>query len=160
MKLLVAIGANLPAPQGAPAVSCQRAVEALAQLPGLRLVRVSSWHVTAPQPPSGQPDYVNGVALLDGTPTPQALLEALQAIERRFGRERSVANAARTMDLDIIAMNGLVRDAPDPVLPHPRAHQRGFVLLPLREVAPAWVHPRLGLTVDALIERLAGGHDD
>jgi 2-amino-4-hydroxy-6-hydroxymethyldihydropteridine diphosphokinase len=78
--------------------------------------------------------------------SPGPLLAALQAIEARFGRRRAEPNAARTLDLDLIDMHGLVRDTPDPILPHPRAHLRAFVLLPLLEVAPDWVHPRTGRT--------------
>ena len=69
---------------------------------------------------------------------------------------RSVANAARVLDLDLIDCNGALRDGPL-VLPHPRAHQRGFVLLPLRDVAPDWIHPRLGLGPDALLAGLEHG---
>ena len=153
--ILVAIGANLPGPDGRPALhTCRAAAGALARLPGLRLVALSRWYRSAPVPPSGQPDYVNGVAALDGRADPAALLAALQAIEAAHGRLRSVANAARTLDLDVIAMGGLVRDAPDPVVPHPRAHERGFVLLPLAEVAPGWRHPRTGEAVGALIAAL------
>ena len=149
--ILIGIGANLPAPDGAPPlVACQRAVAALDTLPGLRLVGLSRWFASAPVPASDQPDYVNAVAALRGPAEPAALLARLAAIETRFGRRRGAANAARTLDLDIIAMGGLVRDAPDPVLPHPRAHLRGFVLIPLAEVAPGWVHPRLGRTVEDL----------
>ena len=143
MRILVAIGANLPAPGGGPPrQSCERAVERLARLPGLSLLAVSSWHVTAPVPPSGQPDYVNGVALLEGEVAPETLLAMLQAIEAGFGRVRGEVNAARTLDLDIIDMGGFVRDAPDPILPHPRAHLRDFVLAPLAEIAPNWVSAR------------------
>ncbi len=67
------------------------------------------------------------------------------------GRARGVPNAARTLDLDIIAMDQLVRDAPDPIVPHPRAHERGFVLRPLADVAPGWVHPRIGISVPGLL---------
>ncbi len=159
--ILVAIGANLPAPDGSPAAeTCRRAVLHLAALPGLRLVSVSRWFATAPVPPSGQPDYVNGVAWLDPTqgsgPDPAAVLAALHAIEASFGRVRGVRNAARTLDLDLIAMGDLVRAAPDPVLPHPRAHERAFVMVPLAEVAPRWVHPVLGVDAASLVARLAG----
>jgi 2-amino-4-hydroxy-6-hydroxymethyldihydropteridine diphosphokinase len=91
---------------------------------------------------------------LKARPSRRGCSAGLQAIEARAGRVRGLPNAARTLDLDIIDLNGLVRDAPDPVLPHPRAHLRGFVLLPLADVAPAWVHPRLTVGVAALLAAL------
>ena len=94
------------------------------------------------------------MARLEGAAEPARLLAQIQAIEARAGRRRGVANAARTLDLDIIAIDDLVRDAPDPVLPHPRAHQRAFVLVPLADVAPAWRHPLLQRCVRRLIEEL------
>jgi 2-amino-4-hydroxy-6-hydroxymethyldihydropteridine diphosphokinase len=165
--ILVAIGANLAGPDGArPLETCRMAVRALAESPDVQSVEVSRWYETAPVPPSDQPNYVNGVARLTfrppgdltGGPTatvsPESLLAMLQEIEARFGRARSEANAARTLDLDLIDMDGLVRDAPDPILPHPRAHLRAFVLLPLLDVAPDWVHPRNGRTARRLQEEL------
>ncbi len=89
--------------------------------------------ILAAEPPAGEPD-------------PAELLAALHAIEERAGRQRGQPNAARTLDLDIVAMGeagATVRMAPDPVLPHPRAHQRAFVLAPLLDVAPDWLHPVL-----------------
>jgi 2-amino-4-hydroxy-6-hydroxymethyldihydropteridine diphosphokinase len=151
----VGIGANLPGPDGVlPIATCRAAVAALDALPGLRLRGLSRWYRTAPLPPSGQPDYVNAVAHLSGEVEPVALLAALQGLEARAGRVRGVPNAARTLDLDIIAMGTLVRQAPDPILPHARAHERRFVLMPLADVAPGWVHPVLGATVEALIAAL------
>jgi 2-amino-4-hydroxy-6-hydroxymethyldihydropteridine diphosphokinase len=152
---LIALGANLPGPDGASArVMCERALRDLASLPGLILRARSRWYSTAPVPASDQPRYVNAVVRLEGAIAPADLLAALQAIEARAGRIRGVPNAARPLDLDIIDMAGMLRDAPDPILPHPRAHQRLFVLLPLRDVAPRWVHPRLGVAVGALINAL------
>jgi 2-amino-4-hydroxy-6-hydroxymethyldihydropteridine diphosphokinase len=153
--IIVAIGANLPSPDGArPIETCRAAARLIAALPGLRLRALSRWYLTAPVPPSDQPDYVNGAALLEGETTPEALLHELQAIEARFGRQRGVRNAARTLDLDVIDFAGCIRAAPDPVLPHPRAHAREFVLRPLADVAPRWVHPVLGRSVGDLLAAL------
>jgi 2-amino-4-hydroxy-6-hydroxymethyldihydropteridine diphosphokinase len=159
--ILVAIGANLPGPDGeSPLETCQAAVLALDALPGLRLRGLSRWWRTTPVPPSGQPDYINGVALLAGRADPTELLAALQAIEAGAGRRRSIPNAARTLDLDVVAVDDLVRDGPDPVLPHPRAHQRAFVLRPLADVLPAWVHPRLHAPLSALLQAVADQQAD
>jgi 2-amino-4-hydroxy-6-hydroxymethyldihydropteridine diphosphokinase len=158
--ILIGVGANLPAADGAaPLATCRAAVEALRGLPGLRVQAVSRWYRTAPVlsragAPAGQPDYVNGVARLEGRMEPAALLARLAAIEAAAGRRRDAPDAPRTLDLDIIAVDGLVRDAPDPVLPHPRAHLRAFVLRPLAEVAPGWVHPRLRRSVAELLAAL------
>jgi 2-amino-4-hydroxy-6-hydroxymethyldihydropteridine diphosphokinase len=148
--IFVALGANLPGPDGSPAIeTCRRAAALLDALPGLRLRALSRWFATAPVPAApGVPDYVNGVALLEprfgsGQPDPAALLAALQAIEIRFGRVRPYPNAPRTLDLDLLDLDGLIRIASDPVLPHPRMAERAFVLAPLCDLAPGWVHPAL-----------------
>jgi 2-amino-4-hydroxy-6-hydroxymethyldihydropteridine diphosphokinase len=161
--MLVAIGANLPGPGGlSPLETCRRAVASLDSLAGLRVRALSRWYRSAPVPPSGQPSYINAVAHLAVQPgfhiAPEVLLARLMTLEAEGGRQRGETNAARTLDLDIItireAVGDLVRDTPDPILPHPRAHERAFVLLPLRDVAPGWVHPVLRLGVDALIAAL------
>jgi 2-amino-4-hydroxy-6-hydroxymethyldihydropteridine diphosphokinase len=153
---LVAIGANLPGPDGAaPLATCRAAADGLDGICGLSLVATSSWWETAPEPPApGSPWYVNGVARLRGVADPAGLLAALQAIEAAAGRVRPFPNAPRTLDLDIIAMGALIRAEPDPVVPHPRAHLRRFVLEPLREVWPGWTHPVVGVTVEALLSEL------
>ncbi|MDO9503260.1 2-amino-4-hydroxy-6-hydroxymethyldihydropteridine diphosphokinase [Falsiroseomonas sp.] len=159
--ILIALGANLPGPDGRDALhTCRAAAAALDALPGLRLRALSRWYATAPVPPTPDaPDYVNGVARLvsrpgAAPPDPAALLAGLQKIEHRFGRVRPYPNAPRTLDLDLIDLDGALRDAPDPILPHPRAHLRPFVLAPLADVAPGWVHPRMGEKVAALLASL------
>jgi 2-amino-4-hydroxy-6-hydroxymethyldihydropteridine diphosphokinase len=137
-----------------PLATCRAAAEALRTLPGLRLQALSRWYRTAPVPPSDQPNYVNGMARLEGEAEPSALLAQLQAIEKRAGRCRGAANAPRNLDLDIIAMDDLVRNGPDPVVPHPESHRRAFVLVPLADVAPDWRHPVLHACVAALIAGL------
>ena len=162
--ILISIGANLPGADGAsPLETCQRAAIALDALPGLRLRGLSRWFATAPvlspaQAQLPQPTYVNGVAHLVATGgagiDPAWLLHCLMTIETEAGRVRSVPNAPRVLDLDIVAMGATVRASPDPVLPHPRAHLRAFVLVPLVEVAPGWVHPVLHQPVEALRDAL------
>jgi 2-amino-4-hydroxy-6-hydroxymethyldihydropteridine diphosphokinase len=162
--ILIGIGANLPGPDGtSPVATVRWAAVQLDCLPGLRLRALSRWYRTDPIPPSGQPPYVNAVALLaaklpSAAPDPADLLARLQAIEAQSGRVRGERNAARPLDLDIIAMGEageMVRIAPDPVLPHPRAHLRAFVLVPLLEVAPGWVHPLLRHPAKDLLRDLA-----
>ncbi len=153
--IIIAFGANLPGPDGSPPQeSCARAIAVIAAIPGLTVAAVSPFYLSAPVPVSDQPPYVNGVLRGAGEIDPAELLARLLDIESRFGRRRMTPNAARSLDLDIIAMGGLIRPAPDPVLPHPRAHERAFVLRPLADVAPDWRHPRLGLTAAELLARL------
>jgi len=157
--VLIALGANLCDAAGRqPLETCRWAAVALDALPNLRLRALSRWYRTAPVPAfPGAPDFINAVARLEGRAgDPVRLLAALHAIEDTAGRVRPFPNAPRTLDLDLIDLDGLRRAGPDPVLPHPRAHLRRFVLDPLRDVAPAWVHPMLGRSVDALLADLAG----
>ena len=161
--ILVSLGANLPRPDGAgPLQTVRQAVSWLDALPGLHVASLSRWYLTEPVPPSGQPPYVNAVAALGvepatAEPDPAVLLGWLQDLEARAGRVRAEPNAARTLDLDIIAMGekgALVQTSPDPLLPHPRAHQRAFVLVPLLDVAPDWVHPVLRRSAAELLRDL------
>jgi 2-amino-4-hydroxy-6-hydroxymethyldihydropteridine diphosphokinase len=152
--ILVAVGANLPSPEfGPPLATCEAAWRELERR-GLRLVRRSRWFETAPVPPSDQPWFVNGVAVVETGLPPEALLALLHDVEKRFGRERREVNAARVLDLDIVACGDLVRTEPPPILPHPRLHERAFVLLPLADVAPDWRHPVDGRTVAEMIRAL------
>ncbi len=152
---LVALGANLPGLNGVPArATCAWAADLLTRLPGVTSACRSRWFSSAPLPPSGQPRFFNGIIRLGGKLDPATLLQACLDIEAKAGRSRTLANAARVLDVDVIDVDGMLRRAPDPVLPHPRAHLRAFVLLPLRDVAPGWVHPRLGQTVSSLIAAL------
>ena len=151
--IVIGIGGNLAYPPfGSPR---ETAAAALARLPdiGVMLVRQSRWYETEPVPPSDQPWYVNAVALVTTALGPAQLLKQLLALEDRFGRRRSTPNAARTLDLDLLDYNGRQSADAQLILPHPRLHERRFVLAPLAEIAPDWRHPRLGLSA---VELLAG----
>jgi 2-amino-4-hydroxy-6-hydroxymethyldihydropteridine diphosphokinase len=152
--ILLGFGANLPSDLGPPLATLAAALDALGTV-GVRLIRRSHWYRSPPMPPSAQPWFVNGVALVQASHPPADLLAILHGIEARFGRVRGEANAARSLDLDLLDYEGrLSISGETPILPHPRLHERAFVLLPLRDVAPDWRHPRLGRTVPDLVAAL------
>ncbi len=151
--ILIALGANLPSPAGPPRATCEAAVAVLAEH-GVAVVARSPWYATAPVPPSAQPWFVNGVIRVRTRLGPCELLDLLHRIERAFGRRRTVRNAARPLDLDLLAYGRRAAPRGRPQLPHPRMAERAFVLLPLRDVAPAWRDPTTDERVDTLIARL------
>lgn len=148
--IYVALGANLPSPiHGLPRATLEAALGALGQS-GLRVAARSAWYETAPVPVSDQPWYVNGVARIETMLGPADLLEWLHRIEAAFGRVREVVNAPRVLDLDLLAYGDMI-SVGWPLLPHPRLHERAFVLRPLADVAPSWRHPLLGLDIAAML---------
>ena len=154
LQAFIALGANL----GEASTTLLQALQALAQLPQTRLVRASSLYRTAPIQAIG-PDFINAVAHVQTTLAPHDLLTALQALEQQHGRQRPYRNAPRTLDLDVVCMfdeHGQVRVNDDRLtLPHPRMHERAFVLLPLSEIAPHLVSPtQLAAVADQAINRL------
>lgn len=140
----IAIGSNLEEPE----LQVRDAFEELAMLPKTRLARVSSLYRTAPVGYADQPDFVNAVAQIETALTPRALLEALLAIERRHGRVREFANAPRTLDLDIALYDDVTVREPGLSIPHPRMHERAFVMVPLAEIAPDAMIPGIGRAGD------------
>ena len=135
----IGLGANLGQPQAA----LRQAVHALAALPGTQVLRTSSLYRSAPVD-AGGPDYFNAVAEIATLLEPHPLLAALQAIEHGAGRERPYRNAPRTLDLDLLLYGDLRITSPQLTVPHPRMHERAFVLRPLAELAPQQV-PALAL---------------
>ena len=142
----IALGSNLADPES----KVRQGFAALAELPQARLVAASSLYRSAPLGHADQPDFVNAVTQLSTGLAPQALLAALLAVEQRFGRERSFRNAPRTLDLDLLLYDAQTIDEPGLVVPHPRMHERAFVLAPLVEIAPACVIPGRGPAADWL----------
>lgn len=153
---LIGLGANLPSvAYGAPDATLNAALRILAHS-GVKILARSPWYESAPVPASDQPNYVNGVARLETSLDPAALLALLHRVEAELGRVRGAVNAARPADLDLLDYEGLVsRPGEVPVLPHPRLHLRAFVLLPLADVAPGWRHPVTGQGLAELMVALA-----
>ena len=162
--ILIGIGANLASSvYGEPRATCGAALAALAAPEakggGLTIAQRSQWYKSAPVPDSDQPWFVNAVVRVRTALDPDRLIALLLQTEQSFGRRRAGKNAPRILDLDLLAYGETVigGEAAKTTVPHPRLHERAFVLLPLRDVAPDWHHPVSGLGIHALIEALTPG---
>ena len=155
VRAAIALGSNLEDPEA----QVRRGFDELAALPETRVTARSSLYRTAPVGYAEQPDFVNACALVDTRLAPRALLDELLAIEKRHGRVRAVPNGPRTLDLDIVLYGEATVAEPGLAIPHPRAHERAFVLQPLLEVWPDAVIPGRGRAADllALVARGDGG---
>src|SRR4051812_33426409 len=140
VKAYIGLGANI----GDPGKQIRGALAALGEIPGTRVTRASSLWRSAPVGYAAQPDFVNAVAEILTLQEPKPLLGELLAIEQRFGRERSFANAPRTLDLDLLLHGDRILSEGDLRVPHPRMHERAFVLAPLVEIAPGVEIPGKG----------------
>jgi 2-amino-4-hydroxy-6-hydroxymethyldihydropteridine diphosphokinase len=143
-RAAVALGSNLEDPDA----QVRRAFDELAALPETEVLRTSPLYRTAPVGYVDQPDFVNACALVETRLAPRALLDELLALEKRHGRVREIANGPRTLDLDIVLYGDRVIDEPGLKVPHPRAHERAFVLKPLLDVWPDAVIPGRGRAAD------------
>ncbi len=152
-KAFIALGSNM----GDRAEILLEAVKLVDETEGIDVRLMSQMMLTAPVGgPAGQNDYMNAVAEIETTLEPRQLLAALQGIEKSLGRNRAAEQrfGPRTCDLDILLMNDLVMETPELTIPHPRMHERRFVIEPLAQIAPEAVHPVLGKTVRELLEEL------
>ncbi|HZD26986.1 MAG TPA: 2-amino-4-hydroxy-6-hydroxymethyldihydropteridine diphosphokinase [Alphaproteobacteria bacterium] len=159
--ILIGLGANLPSPRhGPPRQTLEAALARLAAL-GAPVQRHSPWYRSAPVPASDQPWFVNGVAELDWPGTAEELLALLHRVEAEFGRVRLKRWEARVLDLDLLAFGDAVIGWPPEgeglTVPHPRLHERLFVLCPLNDLAPGWRHPVFGRTAAELLASLPSG---
>jgi len=145
-RAYIGLGANLGDPRG----QIRAALAALGNLPATRLAGQSSFYHSAPQGYAEQPDFINAVARIETELAPRALLDALLAIELSLGRNRSFANAPRTLDLDLLLYDQKVIAEPGLHVPHPRMHTRAFVLAPLAEIASEIEIPGQGHIVPLL----------
>lgn len=155
-KAIIALGANL----GKPAEALKAALADLEKIAGVVVKSVSPFYTTSPVESSG-PDYVNAVVLVETTLMPMALLKVCQTIELAHGRVRpqGVINAPRTLDLDVIDYEGVTSDDPVLMLPHPRMHERLFVLVPLADICPGW-QMQNGDAIEKTIEIVKKMHPD
>ena len=141
---VIALGSNL----AEPARQVRAALSTLEAHPQIQIEKTSSLYVTAPVGYDDQPDFVNAVCSVRTSLDGVSLLAVLNRIEADFGRERTFRNAPRTLDLDIIDFDGISSDDPHLTLPHPRAHERSFVMKPLAEILPDFVLGRHGRAAD------------
>lgn len=150
LQAWLGLGANL----GDPVAQVERALAQIAALPDTRLIARSSLYRSDPVGPAGQPDYCNAVCQLETGLRPEALLDAVLAIEVDNGRVRDgIRWAARLLDIDLLHIDGVALDTPRLSLPHPHLHERNWVAVPLAEIAPLLSIPGIG-AVSALAERL------
>src|SRR5476651_2797050 len=150
--IMIALGANLPSAAGPPAATLE-AAQARLEVLSVKILAQSSFYETPAWPDPGQPAFVNAVAAIETTLQPVELLALLHGVETEFGRLRSVPNAPRPLDIDLLDYDGRVM-AGDPTLPHPRMSQRSFVLVPLAEIVPGWRHPVSGRGAAELLATL------
>lgn len=158
--IFIGLGANLPHPlHGKPKATVKAAIAALSSST-TKVLACSPMYISSPIPISDDPSFINAVALIDTDLTPVDLMNFMHSIEELFGRVRTTSNAARVIDLDLIAYGNIVSVPDDiPILPHPRMSERGFVLLPLADLVPFWKHPKTGISVGELISALPSEHD-
>jgi 2-amino-4-hydroxy-6-hydroxymethyldihydropteridine diphosphokinase len=153
---LIALGSSLPFGDLRGEALLDAALMRLAAL-GYALLGCSSAWTTIAWPDPADPPFTNAAAALAaGARAPHAILADLHAVERWFGRVRGVLNAPRTLDLDLLDLDGAMLESPTLVLPHQRMHTRGFVMGPVAEFWPDWRHPRLGVSAAELAARLQG----
>lgn len=149
-KVYVGIGSNL----GDREFLIRKAVESLRDLPRTQVIRVSSLYDTDPVGETEQPPFLNAVAWIETELPPRELLWQMLLIEKRMGRVRSRRWGPRPIDLDLLFYDEQITDEPDLIVPHPEAHRRAFVLLPLSELDPEFRHPATGETIRRMIQKL------
>ena len=157
-RIFLGIGANLT-PDGyeGPMEGCLAAIESLKE-DNIEVVAISPWYKSAPVPISDQPWYHNAVVEIKTDLAPEIVIGILHDREARFGRVRSVRNAARVLDIDIVDFKAMVMDG-NLVLPHPRMHLRAFVLRPLRDLSPDWTHPITSRHINDLLSEVDPSQD-
>jgi len=155
-NVFIGFGSN----QGDSVAIINGAIALLRENSQIEIEEVSSFYRTKPEGLESQPWFVNGVIKCTAEIEPEEMLRLLREIESRFGRVRRERWGPRTLDLDILAYGDRIVNLPDLTIPHPRLHERRFVLVPLQEIAPDWNHPLLLTSAESLLERLGGQADN
>lgn len=153
--IYIALGANLPNGNDSPAESLRRAAHILSENPNLLITAASRIWCSPAWPNPSDPKFYNGMIQVETHIKPLELLYLLQYTEQCFGRVRTVKNAPRVLDLDLISYGDEVVEGRDLILPHPRMQERSFVLYPLKDIAPDFIHPVSGLSLDTMIKSLS-----
>ena len=153
-KVIIGVGGNINSEDGIhPVETCNKAINSL-QNYSIRVNKQSKWYISEPIPKSDQPNFFNCVVTASTKLNEYDVLKFMHKIEANFGRTRNKINAARSIDLDLIDYSNKVIKSKKLILPHPRAHLRKFVMGPLAEINPDWVHPILKINVLDILKKL------
>lgn len=151
--IYIGIGSNLKSKKYKN--SCEVCLDAINNLGNFfKVLKISSFYESEPVPKSDQPLFVNAVFAISTKKNEKEILEILNQVEKEFGRERLVKNESRILDLDIIDYNGRIIENKELKIPHPRLHLRKFVLLPLYEIEPNWIHPIFNQKIPILLQKI------
>ena len=153
-RAAIALGSNLTSSVGNPEDTLMAAIDSIDAIPATTVEAESSMYQTAAVGPP-QPDYVNACVIVSTMATAPQLMQTLLNIEQQFDRVRTERWGPRTLDLDLLLFDDVVLNDPLVQIPHPRMAERAFVLMPLAEIVPQWVHPILGETIQALAQKVS-----
>ena len=153
-KFVIAVGSNIDSPEGFnPVKNCNNAINELSKF-NINIVQKSSWYLSEPIPKSTQPKFYNLVVSCSTNQDVYKILKIIQIVEQKFGRLRIFENMPRCIDIDIISFNKNVKNSLLLTIPHPRMHLRKFVLLPLLEIDPSWIHPLLKKNIKFFLKKV------
>ena len=153
-KIIIGVGGNINSEDGShPVIICNKAIGTLMEY-SIKVEKQSKWYNSEPIPKSNQPNFFNCIVFAKTELNENAVLKSLHKIEEKFGRKRDKINDPRSIDLDLIDYSGKIRCNKNIIIPHPRAHLRKFVMAPIAEINPEWIHPILKISVLEILKRL------
>tara|TARA_B100000795_G_scaffold250760_1_gene219149 strand:- start:285 stop:797 length:513 start_codon:yes stop_codon:yes gene_type:complete len=152
--ILLNIGSNLDSIKGDRLFNLKKTLE-LIRLENIKIIKISSIYETPSYPNENYPKFLNIGLEVKCSYSPKNLIIKLNKIEKKLQRTRGVKNQPRTCDIDLIDFNGEILNSKELIIPHPKAHLRNFVLFPINEISPSWIHPILNKKIDFLIKKLS-----